>query len=392
MCSRPTGPRARPRFRTALACAVLLAGCTGPLPRELTEPAITPAELLRARPLVGEAELPPLPDAGVLVVDDAMRRFVADHVSPRVPAERRLRQLLDAMIGEARLGIEYDEHTYTAAQTFLARQANCLSFTNLIVALGREAGLTVAFQEVDVPPDWTRAGDMLVLNRHVNALVTPAGGRDQVVDFNLRDFRASYDRRVVSDARAVAHYHTNLAVERMQAGDAPGAVRQFRRALAMDPGFTAAWVNLGTLYLRAGQADWAGAAWRHALSLDPGEQVALSNLERLERDAGRSASADAIAGLIGAHRMRNPYYRYHLGQASFDRGDYAGAIAHLRYAVGRKRNEDRFMALLGLAYLRQGDAEAARQWLAKAEAVADDDALRAGYHSKLDMLSRSGAG
>lgn len=389
MCSRRTGPDRR---AAAVVAAALLAGCASPLPKAWTEPAVTPAALLAAEPLVGAQPLAPVPDADLLGLDPAMGRFVADHVNRRAPAERRLQQLLDAVIGEARLGVEYNDRTYTAAETFRARQANCLSFTNLIVALGREVGLDVRFQEVDVPPDWSRAGDTLVLNRHINALVTGAGARDQVVDFNMRDFRASYDRRVVSDARAFAHYYTNLAVERMQAGDTAGAVRYFRKAAGQEPGFTATWVNLGTLYLREGQPEWAGAAWRHALALDPGEQVALSNLERLEREAGRLASADALGRLITRHRMMNPYYRHHLAQEAFDAGDYDAAIAHLRFAVRAKRNEDRFMALLGLAYLRQGDAEAARQWFAKAEAVAGDDALRARYHGKLEMLAPSGAG
>jgi Flp pilus assembly protein TadD len=353
---------------------------------------VAPADLLRAEPLVGAAELPPVPDADVLGLDDDMRRFVAGHVNRRAQAERRLERLLDAVIGEAQLGVEYNERTHTARETFRAREANCLSFTNLVVALGREAGLDVRFQEVDVPPDWSRTGDTLVLNRHINALVTHTGGRDQVVDFNMRDFRATYDRRVVSDARALAHYYTNLAVERMQAGDTPGAVRHFRKAAAQEPGFTAAWVNLGTLYLREGHPEWAGAAWRHALALDPGEQVALSNLERLERDAGRPASADELARMISRHRMQNPYYRYHLAQEAFDAGEYRAAIGHLRFAVDQKRNEDRFMALLGLAYLRDGDEDAARSWLARAAAAAEDPGQRERYHTKLEKLARSGAG
>lgn len=371
---------------------MLLAGCASPLPKELTDPGVTPADLLAAESLFGAAELAPVPDADVLGLDADMRRFVAGHVNRRAPAERRLRQLLDAVIGEARLGVEYNERTYTAAETFRARQANCLSFTNLIVALGREAGLDVRFQEVDVPPDWSRAGDTLVLNRHIDALVTHLGGRDQVVDFNMRDFRTSYDRRVVSDARALAHYHTNLAVERMQAGNTADAVRHFRKAVAQDAGFTPAWVNLGTLYLREGQPRWAGAAWRHALALDPGEQVALSNLERLERDSGNLAAAEALDGMIRRHRMMNPYYRYHLAQEAFDDGDYDAAVGHLKFALRSKRNEDRFMALLGLAYLRQGDEVAARAWLARAAEVADDEGQRAQYHSKLEMLARIGAG
>ena len=333
-----------------------------------------------------------MPDADVLGLDEDMRRFVADHVNMNASSARRLHQILDAMIGEDRLDVVYKERTYTASEAFRLREANCLSYTNMFIALGRQVGLTVSYQEVDVPPDWTRSGDMLLLNRHINALVTTGEPNDQVVDFNMKDFRASYDRRAVSDTRALAHYYGNLAVDRMQAKETVEAVRYFRKALAQDPGFTAAWVNLGSLYLRAGRPEWARSAWAYALSLDPGEMVAMSNLERLDRDQGHLASADQLRQRIARHRMQNPYYRYYLAQVAFDHQDYKTAIGHLTFAVGKKKNEDRFFALLGLSYLRKGDMESAQHWIARAEEVAVDDDLQRNYHSKLEMLKRDGAG
>jgi Flp pilus assembly protein TadD len=353
---------------------------------------ISPADLLRGEPLTGGVELPPVPDADVLGLDADMRRFVAENVSLRSPRDRRLRQLLEAVIGEDRLGVDYNDRTYTASEAFRLREANCLSFTNMFVALARQAGIVVSYQEVDVPPDWSRSGDTLVLNRHIDALVTGSGGRDQVVDFNIKDFRTSYDRRVVSDARAMAHYYSNIGVERMQAKDTAGALRYFRKAVTQDAGFTPAWINLGALFLRAGHADWARAAWWHALEIDAGELVALSNLERLERDQGRLEAANELQQRIGRHRLQNPYYRFFLAQSAFDEQDYAAAIGHLKIAVRLKKNEDRFLALLGLSYLRQGDVELAESWLARAEAAAGDDEQQRDYHSKLEMLKRIGAG
>jgi len=186
-------------------------------------------------------------------------------------------------------------------------------------------------------------------------------------------------------------YYSNLGAERLQAGAYVEALRYLRKAIAQDGAFTAAWVNLGTLYLRHGEPDHARAAWLYALRLDPGEVVAMSNLERQYRERGDLRSADELAARIERHRMQNPYYRYYLARQAFERQDYATAIGHMKFATRVKPNEDSFFALLGLSYLRQGDAEAARHWIARAAEVAQE-AERGAYHSKLEMLKRAGAG
>ena len=241
----------------------------------------------------------------------------------------------------------------------------------MFVALGRQAGLKVNFEEVDIPPDWTESGDTLVLNRHVNAVITE-NSSDHVVDFNMADFRASYDRHVISDTRAMAHFYSNRGVERLQAMDSVESLRYFRKATEADATFAPAWINLGILYLRAGAPKFAIASWWHALTLAPGDPVAMSNLERVYRQRGDTLMADDLRGRIQTYRMHNPYYRYYLARQAFDNQDYDTAIGHLKFAVQEKKTEDRFLALLGLSYLRRGDPEAARVWITRAEEVADD--------------------
>ena len=362
----------------------LVAGCTAPLPASSTR--ITPEQLLEGRPLTGGVEPGPLPDVAILALDEDMRRFVAERVPANGPDSWRLRHLLQSLLEDEHFAIEYQERTYTAAETFRLRRANCLAFTNLFVALAREAGLTVHFQEVDVPPDWSQAGGLLVQNRHMNTLVDVGPRSEQIVDFNMADFRTSYERRVISDERARAHYYSNVAAERLEAGELIPALQNFRKALAADPGFVPAWINLGSLYQRAGQPAWAEAAWRHALDLAPREFVAMSNLERLLRATGRPAEAEEFRNRLYRHRQQNPYYRYEQARVAFAAQDYPAAIGHLRFAIDRKANEDRFYALLGLAYLRRGDAASGERWMAMAEELAGDESLKQAYHGKLERL------
>jgi len=372
--------------------ATLAAGCAAPIPAVDARATIAPADILRAEPLTGAADPAPLPDAEALGLDGDMRRFVAEHVSMSASRDRRLRQLLGAVIGSDVLAVEYGERTYTAAEAFRLRKANCLSFTNMFIALGRQAGLEVSYQEVDIPPDWSQSGDMLVLNRHVNAVVRINDGGDHVVDFNMADFRSSYERRRISDARAMAHFYSNIGVERLQAREPIEALRYFRKAIEQDAGFAPAWINLGILYVRAGAPDFARAAWWHSLELSPGDQVAMSNLERLYRRQGDLGMADDLRGRIESYRMRNPYYRFYLARLAYDQEDYDTAIGHLKFAVRERKTEDRFLALLGLSYLHRGDRDAARRWITRAAEVAEDGEMRSGYHSKLELLQRVDSG
>ena len=315
-----------------------------------------------------------------------MKDFLDAHVARTAGRVTRLRQLARAIVGEARFGLEYDETTRTAPETFRTRRGNCLSFSNMFVAMARRVGLDVDYQEVDVPPDWSFKDDAFVLNRHVNVLVDLGKEGEHVVDFNMDDFRTTYDRRRISDARALAHFYNNLAVERMQADDTASALLYFRRATVHDSLFSPAWTNLGILYLRKGHPDYAEAAYLRALKADERDLVAMSNLANLYERRGDQEPAALYRSRVIDHRERNPYYRLQLAREAFLAQDYDGAIRHLNYAIRKKKNEDQFYFLLGLSYLKKGDEQAARRWLSRAEEVAATDALKRRYSSKIDIL------
>jgi Flp pilus assembly protein TadD len=390
--------------RVTLACLVTLAAGCASAPVSSDRSRMTLDELLAGRPLGSTRDVPALVDEKeVLAVSGGMRAFLDQHVARGAAKGVRLRQLAITIMGGGDFRLEYDETTRTAAETFQARRGNCLSFSNMFVAMARSLGLEAYFQEVDTPPDWSFKGDAFVLNRHVNVLVDLGGGvgrqermasllrsaaaeGQHVVDFNMDDFRTSYDRRVVSDARALAHYYNNVGVERMQAGDTAGALGNFRKAATNDPTFSPTWTNLGLLYMRNGHASYAEAAHLQALKVDPSDLVAMSNLASLYERQGDRERAAAYRVRVIEHRNRNPYYRFQLAREAFDKEDYDAAIGFLNDAIRKKRNEDQFYFLLGMSYLKKGDPRAARRWLSRAEEVAATDALKRRYASKMDIL------
>lgn len=373
--------------RYVLAWVVALAlGCASArLPHRRAEATLD--ELLAGAPLGRMADAAPLvEDHQVLAVSAEMQAFLDRHVARRASRLPRLRQLGRAISAQHSLGLKYDETTRTAAQTFRVRRGNCLSFSNMFVAMARQVGLKAYYQEVDTPADWSFRNDALVLNRHVNVIVDLGRGGEHVVDFNMDDFRTSYDRRRISDARALAHYDNNVAVERMQAGETASAFLYFRRAVERDASFSPAWTNMGILYLREGYPAYAEAAYLQALNAAGGDLVAMSNLASLYEQLGDHERAVRYRHRVADHRNRNPYYRFQLARNAMLAQDYDAAIGHLKYAVGRKKNEDQFCFLLGLGYLKKGDERAARRWLARARDMASTEALKRGYSSKIDML------
>jgi Flp pilus assembly protein TadD len=389
--STPRRARARVsiavRVPAVLVCLVTLAlGCAS-APWRRDRVGITLDELLAGAPLGVEQDSPALVDEeAVLAVSAGMQDFLNAHVARTADRATRLRQLAYAIVGQGSFGLEYDETTRTAPETFRARRGNCLSFSNMFVAMARHVGLDARYQEVDTPPDWSFRDDAFVLNRHVNVVVDLGREGEHVVDFNMDDFRTSYDRRRIQDGRAMAHYYNNMGVERMQAGDTASALPYFRRATGHDPLFSPAWTNLGILYWRKGHLAYAEAAYLQALKADGGHLVAMSNLASLYERLGDQERAALYRSRVIDHRERNPYYRFQLAREAFLAQDYDGAISHLNYAIRKKKNEDQFYSLLGLSHLKKGDEQAARRWLSRAEEVAATDALKRRYASKIDIL------
>lgn len=379
--------------RVTAAVALAAVGCAGG-GMGPERPSLAPEELLVGTALAGISEAAPeLADTEVLAVSPEMEAFLAAHVHRRAGPQVRLQELIDAIIDADGFGLHFDDRTRTAAATFRERRGNCLSFSNLFVALAREVGLDASFQEVELPPDWSLDQDVFVLNRHVNVHLDLGELGEHVVDFNIDDFRSSYDTRIISDARARAHFFNNRGVEHLQAGATGAALAAFRTALEEgDRSFSPAWTNLGTLYLRTGHPVHAEACYRQALEADRGDTVAMSNLVRLYERQGRHELAADYRRVVTRHRNRNPYYRYQLASEAFEKAEYRAAIGHLRYAIRREDGVDRFYHLLALCYLAIGDEGRARRALARAEEVADSEAARARDSQKIErLLSESGS-
>jgi Flp pilus assembly protein TadD len=377
-----------------LPCVCLaLAGCAAPLPSRQGAELPGNTELLSGEALFGtRVYASELPDADLRGLDEEMRAFVADAVAGARSHEARLERLLRAMLGSGLFSLDYQwEQTLTARETFYEGVGNCLAFTNLFVALAREARLRVHFQQVLVPAMWAGDGQTAILNQHVNVLVRDTADgryppRNQVVDFNLPSYRGNHPRRIVSDAYIDALFYNNLAVQQMRAGENRAAFVYLLKALATDADTAAAWTNLGVLYQRHERPLHAESAFHRALHIDSRHKPAMSNLVRLYDQQGVADLADTYRERIRQHQERNPYYHLSVAERAYAEHRDADALAAVNRAIHLEGDEHRFHYLRALILARIGQLDASRASLQRARDTASVAQLQALYDRKLSEL------
>ncbi len=308
----------------------------------------------------------------------------------------RMKRLLKGMADLGYLSLEYDSgKTLTAAETFRQRSGNCLSFTNLFVALARAERLDAQFQLIDVPPIWDAADGWVMLNGHINVIVHNVRigipdqiglSRDFVVDFNTPDYEGTYPRQPVDDRVAFALFYNNRGVEAMREGDMREAFANFKLAIGMSSRVAGAWVNLGALYSRQHLYESAKASYQRALEIDPDEKSAMTNLARVYAELGNEELAALYRRRVHLHENLNPYYHYALAEGAYRDGDYTIALNEIRRAISRKRDDHRFYFLEGLIHYRRGDVSDARSAITMAERVSSEEETKQRYASKLAAL------
>ena len=111
--------------------------------------------------------------------------------------------------------------------------------------------------------------------------------------------------------------------------DPVAAIDAYRRALALCPGATEAWINLGRLFAETGDAPAAHDCFSSALERDPDEPTAHYNLGVLAQDSGKEA--DAIVSYRRALELDPQLAEAHYNLATlFDQsGDSRAAIRHI---------------------------------------------------------------
>ena len=331
-------------------------------------------DLLSGRMLFGEVvRASDVPDVDVLHVNDAMRAFIADGVSGASTNVSRLGRLLSSLVdvGFSEAGYE-PSLSQTAEETFASQRGNCLSYTNLFIAMAREAGLIVHFQIARVPPTYDAVRGVLIRNNHVNILVEGGqfyygGTRDVTIDFNLED-PTGYPTRRVSDGYGIGLYYNNISVEQWKRGDVRAAFTYLLKAFRASGGDQNPdlWVNLGVYYLQGGHHRQAIEAFDVARSLDPRNHSAVGGLARAYEGLGDLRQAAEYDSQLSRYRKRNPYYHFARAQLAFGEQRYTESLDILKRAIRLRDDDHRFYNLQGMTFRELGNLRAARSSWTKA--------------------------
>lgn len=316
-----------------------------------------------------------LPQHELFDLTPEMKRFATDVTTGITAADKKAEALHQALMTSVQLGgrgITYSAYTTnTGIDAFEQRQANCLSYTLLYVAMARHLGLKAEVNEVMLPPTWDmRAGDTYLFMRHVNAKVfmphTPrtwiravntADVSDIVVDLEMRRFRAHYKQNVIGKDLVAAQFYSNRGMELAAEGDTRAAFLYLRKALLMNDTQSYIWSNFGSFYRRLGFSGEAEAIYLHGLKVNPRDYTIMHNLAGLYKDAGNEAQYRYYQERVRKHRNANPYYIYRLALEATEQQDYKKALSLINKAIGKEKDEIRFYRLAVTIYDALGDSE-----------------------------------
>lgn len=359
----------------AIVCALGVAiGCVAQSPYKaqgglVYEPSLVSGDRLFAEP-IADAEIPWVrinePSAN-------MRKYVAATVGDIRAPTRRFNELFRNLAQDGFFKAVYTaDSTLTAAETFMARGGNCLSYTNMFVALAREAGLDARYQIVAVPPSWDADAGFLIRYTHINVLVRNVSlnyrpGDDVIVDFNDVHPDPDYPRKEVSDAYAESLFYANQSVNLLREKQHRESFAYLRRAIEIAPENEDLWINLGAFY--ATQEDYRSSieAYEVALQIDPRNRAAYSGLARSHANLGDFEQATFYEDKVRRYREGNPYYHYALAQAAFEDADFEQSLRYIEAAIDLRGRTPRFHLFKGLVHQRLGDAEEAEESFKRAQ-------------------------
>jgi len=347
-----------------LAGMLLLSACASQQLAKFTAPS-----LLHAGPEVQ------LADVDVLAISPEMEEFLERYILQYANTQTRLYLLSNSLTSSGVLGFEYDDSsTLTAAEAFESRTGNCIGFSNMMIALARQAGLKASYQEIIRRPVWSSREDTVLLLKHVNVVIE-SRNFDYVMDLSDLRINQMTQRRIVDDSYAKALYLNNLGADALFRNDLPTAYAYMKAAIAVDPKMTDAWVNMGVVFGRNEQLNDAVKVLQRALLIDPNQYSAMNNLYEIYVEQGDLLAAESLQTRVDRYRRANPYYLLHLSDEAVEQKQFEESISLLQRAI-KKRDDDHVLhyALAKTQYL-SGKKEAAKDSLVRARELAPENML-----------------
>lgn len=277
----------------------------------------------------------------------------------------QLRRMQLALMDRENYTFEYEGlSTHSAAETFERRRGNCVSFTNLFIALGRSLNIPLQAGLLVRRGQSTREGDLVVVYGHMVA-VLPGGKSATIYDFYQRREETGGGVVLVDDLAVAAISASNWAVHFLRKGELEQAEGSAETAVRLAPDMPDVWGNLGLVRWRKGDRDGAFAAFRSGLRIDSQKPSLLNNIAGLYLEMGRPE--DARTALAAAnYGYASPYFFIAYGDVEFARGNFKDALRYYKRAHRLDPKIAEPLLAVSRAESALGDEAAARKALEKA--------------------------
>ena len=306
------------------------------------------------------------------------------HLSKRKAMKEMVKWLIDA----DKHAMQYNLNAnFPPIEAFERKQANCLSFTILLVNLAKEIDIELQYNDVHLPDIWGLDSENgpFTLFRHVNAIRKTINST-QIFDLAIEDYDYGYPQQVISESHAIAQLYSNIAIDYMKDNNEEKALHHMKYALSLYSSSADFWVNLGVVYKRMSQLKNSERALVYALTLDRHHFLAASNLQRLYELQGLSEKASYYEKLATKARNKNPYLHYVTAKKQLESKRYKSALKSIAKAKKLHDSDPRFYVLSSIIHQQSHDFIQAIKDLQKAQTLTVDNKERQAYIDKARLL------
>jgi Flp pilus assembly protein TadD len=189
------------------------------------------------------------------------------------------------------------------------------------------------------------------------------------LDEAVKEFRKAIDLDPES-----AHAHDNLATVFAEKKQFREALSEYLAALDLDPDAPTAHYNLAN-FLATHALDMAVEEYRASLALDPEHPDTHLNLGLTLAERGENEEAERALRRAIELAPKDAYPRHELAALQMDAGDYRAAIAQLKEVVRLEPESFEAHLDLGICFAQKGFYAESERAYAKARALKADDIL-----------------
>lgn len=326
-------------------------------------------------------------DEPLFQISDEMRSIVRIKFS-HLPKRKAMIKLVEWLVDADKYGMQYELNANVPPiEAFEQKQANCLSFTILLVHLSKELGIELQYNNVHLPDIWglDTGQSHFTLFRHVNA-IRKTRNSTQIFDLAIEDYDYGFPQNVISEKHAIALLYSNIAIDYLKSGNSKQALHYIKYAISLYSESADLWVNLGVIYKSQQQYNNAERSLLYAIKLDQGHYLAASNLERIYLKLQKTEKADYFKKHATKARKNNPYLHYVLARQHLKFKRYKSAIKAIDRAKKLHNNDPRFYVLSSAIHQHSKKLIQAIKDLQTAQTLTVDNKQRQKYVDKARLL------